>query len=176
MLKKHVNWLSAKDIRHIITVYAVIALLFLAILTPMYHYANRLFVDSEMNRWEAQLENGSKRLTRTLTGINNAMLFTRDGEVRFTAPRVQTKNTHGTGCTLSSAIASNLAKGYSLEDSVKRAKDYLSEALAAMLDLGKGSGPLMHNYALPEEFRREACRSERLSSSMWLCRCRGFRS
>jgi hydroxymethylpyrimidine/phosphomethylpyrimidine kinase len=76
--------------------------------------------------------------------------------VWFTGKRIDNPNTHGTGCTLSSAIASNLAKGYSLEDSVKRAKDYLSEALAAMLDLGKGSGPLMHNYALPEEFRREA--------------------
>ena len=60
--------------------------------------------------------------------------------------RIDNPNTHGTGCTLSSAIASNLAKGYSLEESVERAKEYLSGALAAMLDLGKGSGPLAHNF------------------------------
>ena len=62
--------------------------------------------------------------------------------------RIDNPNTHGTGCTLSSAIASYLAKGYDLSESVKRAKNYLSEALAAMLDLGKGSGPLMHNFVL----------------------------
>ena len=52
------------------------------------------------------------------------------------------------GCTLSSAIASNLAKGQTPEDAVKNAKEYISGALAAMLDLGKGSGPLAHNYAI----------------------------
>ena len=65
--------------------------------------------------------------------------------------RINNPNTHGTGCTLSSAIASNLAKGCDLTESVKRAKDYLSGALSAMLDLGKGSGPLMHNFAIAEE-------------------------
>ena len=64
----------------------------------------------------------------------------------FEGKRINNPNTHGTGCTLSSAIASNLAKGYSLADSVKRSKDYISGALAAMLDLGKGSGPMLHNY------------------------------
>ena len=57
-------------------------------------------------------------------------------------------NTHGTGCTLSSAIASNLAKGFSLADAVMRAKNYISEALAAGLDLGKGSGPIKHNFII----------------------------
>ena len=65
--------------------------------------------------------------------------------------RISNPNTHGTGCTLSSAIASNLAKGCDLTESVKRAKSYLSGALSAMLDLGKGSGPLMHNFAICEE-------------------------
>ena len=65
--------------------------------------------------------------------------------------RISNPNTHGTGCTLSSAIASNLAKGYDLTESVKRAKSYLSGALSAMLDLGKGSGPLMHNFAICKE-------------------------
>ena len=53
---------------------------------------------------------------------------------------------HGTGCTLSSAIASNLAKGFSMEESVENAKNYISGALEAMLDLGKGSGPMDHAF------------------------------
>ena len=57
-------------------------------------------------------------------------------------------DTHGTGCTLSSAIASNLAKGFTLADSVQQAKDYISGALAAMLDLGQGSGPMDHAFVL----------------------------
>lgn len=64
----------------------------------------------------------------------------------FRGRRIDNPNTHGTGCTLSSAIASNLAKGYSLEAAVARAKDYISGALAAMLDLGAGRGPLNHIF------------------------------
>ncbi len=66
----------------------------------------------------------------------------------FYGKRIHNPNTHGTGCTLSSAIAANLAKGYDLETSVQRAKEYISGALAAMLDLGKGSGPMNHAFAL----------------------------
>ena len=66
--------------------------------------------------------------------------------------RIENSNTHGTGCTLSSAIAANLAKGYALADAVARAKQYLSGALAAMLDLGRGSGPVHHGYDLHSEF------------------------
>lgn len=68
--------------------------------------------------------------------------------------RIDNPNTHGTGCTLSSAIASNLAKGYTMEDSVSRAKDYISKALAAMLDLGKGSGPMNHGFDIQGEFSK----------------------
>ena len=64
----------------------------------------------------------------------------------FLGERIDNPNTHGTGCTLSSAIASNLAKGCTLEDAVRRAKAYLSGALAAQLDLGAGAGPLAHNF------------------------------
>ncbi|MBQ5998001.1 MAG: bifunctional hydroxymethylpyrimidine kinase/phosphomethylpyrimidine kinase [Treponema sp.] len=64
----------------------------------------------------------------------------------FYGKRIENPNTHGTGCTLSSAIAANLAKGLGLEESVRGAKEYASGALEAMLNLGKGSGPLMHNY------------------------------
>lgn len=71
------------------------------------------------------------------------------GEIRwFRGKRIFTSNTHGTGCTLSSAIAANLAKGFSLEGAVRRAKAYLTGALAAGLNLGKGSGPLAHNFTL----------------------------
>ena len=86
--------------------------------------------------------------------INDANdLLYADGELRwFEGRRIDNPNTHGTGCTLSSAIASNLAKGYTLSESVQRAKDYISGALAAMLDLGKGSGPMNHAFALKAEF------------------------
>ncbi|MDO4731140.1 MAG: bifunctional hydroxymethylpyrimidine kinase/phosphomethylpyrimidine kinase [Clostridia bacterium] len=66
--------------------------------------------------------------------------------------RINNPNTHGTGCTLSSAIAANLAKGFDLTESVKRAKDYISGALSYMLDLGKGSGPINHAFNLYGEF------------------------
>lgn len=74
----------------------------------------------------------------------------------FSGKRIDNPNTHGTGCTLSSAIASNLAKGFDLETSVERAKDYISGALAAMLDLEKGSGPMDHGFAIDNEYTREA--------------------
>ena len=66
----------------------------------------------------------------------------------YTTKRINTKNTHGTGCTLSSAIASNLALGYPLPESIKRAKDYVTGAIEHALDLGKGNGPTNHFYAL----------------------------
>lgn len=78
----------------------------------------------------------------------NDFLWQKSGDCWFYGERIQNPNTHGTGCTLSSAIASNLAKGLTLEEAVKRAKQYLSGALSAMLDLGKGSGPLDHMYAI----------------------------
>ena len=66
----------------------------------------------------------------------------------FRVERIHNPNTHGTGCTLSSAIASNLAKGYDLDSSVERAKEYISGCLSAMLDLGRGSGPMNHMHKL----------------------------
>ena len=89
--------------------------------------------------------------------INDANdLLYADGEARwFMGRRIDNPNTHGTGCTLSSAIAANLAKGFSLEESVGRAKEYLSGALAAMLDLGKGSGPMDHAFDLSSRFAEE---------------------
>ena len=74
----------------------------------------------------------------------------------FEGKRIDNPNTHGTGCTLSSAIASNLAKGFTLVEAVQRAKDYISGALAAMLDLGSGSGPMNHAFDLTGEYAKEA--------------------
>jgi hydroxymethylpyrimidine/phosphomethylpyrimidine kinase len=68
----------------------------------------------------------------------------------FHGEKVENPNTHGTGCTLSSSIACNLAEGFSLEKSVERAKSYITGALKAGLNLGKGSGPLDHTYAIAE--------------------------
>ena len=86
--------------------------------------------------------------------INDANdLLYREGSGRwFCGKRIDNPNTHGTGCTLSSAIAANLAKGFSLDDSVERAKRYISGALGAMLDLGKGSGPMNHGFNITGEF------------------------
>ncbi|MDO5715271.1 MAG: bifunctional hydroxymethylpyrimidine kinase/phosphomethylpyrimidine kinase [Tissierellia bacterium] len=76
----------------------------------------------------------------------NDFLWTKENSRWFYGSRIDNPNTHGTGCTLSSAIAAYLAKGNSLEESIEKAKDYLSQALSAMLDLGKCSGPMDHGY------------------------------
>ena len=86
----------------------------------------------------------------------NDLLYANGEMVWFEGKRIDNPNTHGTGCTLSSAIASNLAKGFTLAESVRRAKDYIFGALAAMLDLGKGSGPMNHAFDLQGEFVKEA--------------------
>ena len=76
----------------------------------------------------------------------NDLLYRNGNYKWFNGKRIDNPNTHGTGCTLSSAIASNLAKGYDLDTAVERAKAYISGALAAMLDLGQGSGPMDHGF------------------------------
>ena len=86
----------------------------------------------------------------------NDLLYANGELVWFEGKRINNPNTHGTGCTLSSAIASNLAKGFTLAESVQRAKDYISGALAAMLDLGKGSGPMNHLFDLNSDYMKEA--------------------
>ena len=86
----------------------------------------------------------------------NDLLWKDGAGTWFKGRRINNPNTHGTGCTLSSAIAANLAKGFDLETSVRRAKEYISGALAAMLDLGKGRGPMNHLYDLHSGFFQEA--------------------
>ncbi|MDY6334347.1 MAG: bifunctional hydroxymethylpyrimidine kinase/phosphomethylpyrimidine kinase, partial [Lachnospiraceae bacterium] len=86
----------------------------------------------------------------------NDLLFAEGGHRWFMGKRIDNPNTHGTGCTLSSAIAANLAKGFDLETSVARAKEYISGALGAMLDLGHGSGPMNHAFDQHGRFMEEA--------------------
>lgn len=91
----------------------------------------------------------------------NDLLY-RDGSYQwFYGKRIDNPNTHGTGCTLSSAIAANLAKGFTLDEAVERAKRYISGALAAMLDLGKGSGPMNHGFDIRSTFIEMAERGGR---------------
>lgn len=82
----------------------------------------------------------------------NDYLCTAQGGQWFRGERIANPNTHGTGCTLSSAIAANLAKGRTLAEAVGAAKRYISGALAAMLDLGKGAGPMNHAFDIHSEF------------------------
>ena len=91
---------------------------------------------------------GSAVLLKGGHGVNDAndYLYTEKGGMWLRAERIDNPNTHGTGCTLSSAIAAYLARGEKLESAVKLAKDYLTGALSDGLDLGKGSGPLNHLY------------------------------
>lgn len=85
----------------------------------------------------------------------NDLLYVNGAFQWFEGRRIENPNTHGTGCTLSSAIASNLAKGYSLAEAVLRAKEYLSGALSSFLNLGRGSGPVDHGFAIHNEFTAE---------------------
>ena len=86
----------------------------------------------------------------------NDLLYRDDSFRWFRGKRINNPNTHGTGCTLSSAIAANLAKGFGLDLSVQRAKDYISGALSAMLDLGHGSGPMNHAYCFTGTYMEDA--------------------
>lgn len=82
----------------------------------------------------------------------NDLLY-HDGSFKwFKGKRIDNPNTHGTGCTLSSAIAANLAKGYELDTAIEKAKRYISGALSAMLNLGKGSGPMNHAFDVKGEY------------------------
>ncbi len=118
-------------------------------------------------RGQADIENAAKKISGAygcavlLKGghnINDAndFLYADGTGTWFCGTRIDTPNTHGTGCTLSSAIAANLAKGFDLPTSIQRSKDYLSGALGAMLNLGKGRGPMQHNFNLTGEYAKVA--------------------
>lgn len=110
-------------------------------------------------RNEAEMERAARLLSRQtgaavllkgghLAGAADDLLVENGQAHWFSSRRVETPNTHGTGCTLSSAIACGLARGESLVESVRQAKDYLTGALEAGLRLGKGNGPLNHMYQM----------------------------
>ena len=111
---------------------------------------------------EARIEAGKRILSRFgcpvlvkgghSEGRADDLLVLRDDVKEFPGERVATDNTHGTGCTLSTAIAANLAKGMTLPKAVERAKAYVTGALAAGLDMGGGSGPLHHGFAIESEY------------------------
>lgn len=86
----------------------------------------------------------------------NDLLAEQEKTQWFPGKRIPNPNTHGTGCTLSSAIAANLAKGFPLSQAISLAKDYISSALVAMLDLGRGSGPMNHAFDLRGKYAKEA--------------------
>ena len=113
--------------------------------------------DMEAAAKKIHAEHGCAVLVKGGHSINDANdLLCADGKLCWIeGKRIDNPNTHGTGCTLSSAIASNIAKGYDLETSVRRAKEYISGALAAMLDLGKGRGPMNHGFDLRSRFAQE---------------------
>ncbi len=123
--------------------------------------SNRTITNAEEMRDAAKCIHDAYGCAVLLKGghrVNDANDLLYDGETFtwFEGRRIDNPNTHGTGCTLSSAIAANLAKGFALPESVRRAKDYISGALAAMLDLGQGSGPMNHAFDLQGEFKKEA--------------------
>ena len=113
---------------------------------------------SEGIRTEADMETAARTLAEHFGcavlvkgghGIKDAndVLVEPDGTVTwFTSPRIDNPNTHGTGCTLSSAIASHLALGETMPQAVRSAKEYLTGALAEQLDLGHGAGPMDHAW------------------------------
>lgn len=96
----------------------------------------------------------------------NDFLYTKEKCQWFYRERIDNPNTHGTGCTLSSGIAANLAKGYDLVTSVTRAKEYISGALSDRLDLGKGSGPMNHAFCVTGYFMEEKVGKERKNEKL----------
>ncbi len=127
------------------------------VITPNMPEAEVLFgahienaADQERAAVEIARATGVAVLVKGGHGENDAndVLARPDGTVTwFEGERVDTANTHGTGCTLSSAIACGLAVGKPLDEAVKSAKDYIIGALSAGLDLGRGSGPMDHMWA-----------------------------
>ena len=119
---------------------------------------NKIATRDDMQKSAKQIAEayGCNVLLKGGHSVNDASdLLYSDGQAQWLeGKKINNPNTHGTGCTLSSAIASNLAKGYGLADSVKRAKKFISGALSAMLDLGQGSGPMNHAFDLNSYFAK----------------------
>lgn len=130
------------------------------LITPNLHEAAAL-LDGPMARDEAEMALQGHELLKLGapavlikgghgTGPESVdLLVTPDGVERFPAVRIETENTHGTGCTLSAAIAADLARGFELHQAVANAKNYVTSAIAAAdrLRIGHGHGPVHHFHA-----------------------------
>src|SRR5690606_5273529 len=127
------------------------------IITPNIHEAEAL-AGMEI-RTKEDMQVAAKKLSETYKGAilikgghledtADDLLYSEGEFTWFPGAKISNPNTHGTGCTLSSAIACNLANGEDIKTSIQEAKRYITEAIEAGLDLGKGSGPLNHCYAL----------------------------
>jgi hydroxymethylpyrimidine/phosphomethylpyrimidine kinase len=127
------------------------------VVTPNLPEAARILGEAEAPGDDAVLEQGSRILAlgagavvmkggHAQGDICRDWLVTPDSAMAFEAPRIQTRNTHGTGCTMSSAIAAELAKGADLEVALQRAHAWLHQAIAAadQIDIGHGHGPVHH--------------------------------
>lgn len=103
--------------------------------------------DMERAAKELSLKYGTSILVKGghFSSSSSDILYRKDGNVFwYKTDRINTANTHGTGCTLSSSLAANLAYGFSIEDAVKRSKDYITNLLLDGMNLGRGNGPLNH--------------------------------
>jgi hydroxymethylpyrimidine/phosphomethylpyrimidine kinase len=85
------------------------------------------------------------------------LLATATGIREWTSPRIVTRHTHGTGCTLASAIAAGIAQGMGVEAAVERARDYVQSAIASAPGFGRGHGPLDHAHPLRRGDRESSC-------------------
>ncbi len=131
------------------------------LITPNLHEADQLTgealaeTDEAMEAQGAQLKAAGAKAVLMKGGHGSSkeaadLLISNGGTQWFRTPRIATSNTHGTGCSLSSAIAANLAHGVSMVEAVSRSKEWLTGALAAsdQLSVGKGSGPVHHFHEL----------------------------
>ncbi len=126
------------------------------IITPNMYEAKQLFnyeEDKKYNLYKIRDLKTNVLIKNHIKQINNIIysidyLYTKYDIKSFHTPYIKTKNLHGTGCTLSSAIASNLALGKSLEDSIKKAKEYVYKAILTAPDIGKGAGVINHKIKI----------------------------
>ena len=105
-------------------------------------------ISKEIKEYIEKFNNQDNELNEGINKKDIEQEEKKEKAVWFPAERIDNPNTHGTGCTLSSAVAANLAKGFPVEESVKKAIAYISGAIRAMLNLGQGNGPLNHMWDL----------------------------
>lgn len=112
-------------------------------------------INGQRRAAEALLERGAKGALVKGGHVPGKIVYdvlqTQDGEWIFESPRIETTSTHGTGCTLASASAAGIAQGQTVSDAVEAARTYLHEAIKHAPGLGKGHGPVAHNWGLQQD-------------------------